>query len=194
MLDLISCTDGNLGSVRRCLKRLGIPWREVARAREMTGSPILLPGVGSFGAVARSLRAFGMSKAITEACRAGTPALCICSGMQVLFEFSPESPGVRGLGLLRGSVRRFRARKVPQIGWNRILPAQGGLEGGYAYFVNSYYCLPDDGDVVTYMSAYAGTEFCAGLRSGSLTALQFHPEKSGRLGHELVRGWYESAL
>jgi imidazole glycerol phosphate synthase glutamine amidotransferase subunit len=194
MVDLISCAGGNLGSVRLCLDRLGIRWRTVEAPRDLSGSPLLLPGVGSFGAVSSSLRATGLLEALRRACSAGTPALCICSGMQVLFPASPESPGASGLGLVGGEVRRFDARKVPQVGWNRISPVAADLPGGYAYFVNSYYCLPDRKDLWVYRSDYAGTEFCAGLRTGGLTALQFHPEKSGELGHRLVEGWYRNAV
>ena len=94
-----------------------------------------------------------------------------------------------GLGLLEGEVVRFRKGKIPQIGWNRVEPAPGtGFEAGYAYFVNSYVAKPGDPSVELFRSDYHGS-FCAAVRSGNITAYQFHPEKSGTFGHELIRRW-----
>ncbi|MCU0723999.1 MAG: imidazole glycerol phosphate synthase subunit HisH, partial [Planctomycetes bacterium] len=115
------------------------------------------------------------------------PFLGICVGMQVLFERSEESPGVEGLSVLPGEVVRFREGKVPQVGWNRVEPRQGGgLPAGFVYFVNSYAPRPARPKDVLYEADYHGP-FCAAVRRGNVAAFQFHPEKSGEFGHRLLR-------
>ena len=120
------------------------------------------------------------------------PVLCICVGLQALFEGSDETPEVGGLGLLRGRVRRFTAAKVPQIGWNRVEPSGGGAGGviadDYYYFVNSYFAEPEDVSVVAGRTEHGGRFASAGAW-GSVTATQFHPEKSGEAGLGLLRRW-----
>jgi glutamine amidotransferase len=112
--------------------------------------------------------------------------------LQVLFERSEESRTEPGFGFLAGEVLRFRAGKVPQIGWNRVEPATGsGWEAGYAYFVNSYAARPSDPSVTLYEADYHGP-FCAAVRRDNLTAFQFHPEKSGAFGHALLRRWVDA--
>ena len=109
-----------------------------------------------------------------------------------LFEKSEESPDTPGLGVIEGEVVRFRKGKVPQIGWNRIEPQSGsGCEPGYVYFVNSYYPKPENAEVVLYSADYNGP-FCAAVRTDAITAFQFHPEKSGTFGHDLIRRWLDA--
>jgi imidazole glycerol phosphate synthase glutamine amidotransferase subunit len=194
MIDLVDYGGGNTGSVRRCLGRLGLAHRVLDNpgALAASGNPILFPGVGSFGAVMEGLRQRELDGPLAEALRAGRPYFGICVGLQALFDESEEAPGVGGLGVLPGRVRRFRSGKVPQIGWNRVEPAEGsGLDQGYAYFVNSYVAEPADPRVTSYRSDYFGP-FCAGVRAEGITAYQFHPEKSGRFGHDLVRRWADA--
>jgi glutamine amidotransferase len=118
----------------------------------------------------------------------GTPYLGICVGMQILFESSEESPESPGLSLIPGKVLKFRANKVPQIGWNHIEAEQPGWESGFVYFVNSYYPAPDESSAVLYRAQY-GIPFCAAVQHKNITAFQFHPEKSGSFGVRLLEQW-----
>ena len=196
MVELITCTGGNLGSLERCLSRLGIEYRPVSRGGSLSGDvPVILPGVGSFGAAMASLIDSGLPAVLSRSVSHGTRLLGICIGMQVLFDSSDEAPGTRGLGLIPGPVRRFQRGKVPQTGWNRLLPQSAGWPSGYAYFVNSYHCDPEGsaGTEVLYESDYHG-RFCAAVRRGSVTGFQFHPEKSAGFGHGLLERWVRDAL
>jgi glutamine amidotransferase len=184
---------GNLGSVVRACRRCGADVVLAARPAELAGSDrLVFPGVGAFGDVLSGLRVRGFEQTLREAVRDGRPVLCICVGLQALFEGSEETPAVPGLGLLRGRVRRLVAPKVPQIGWNRVEPANGGAGGAIAdehyYFVNSYVAVPDDPSVVAGWTDYHG-RFASAVAFGSLTATQFHPEKSGTAGLALLQRW-----
>lgn len=189
-VDLVDFGGGNLGSLRRCLHRLDVPFREGPPGGDR---PVLLPGVGAFGAVMRGLRREGLDRRLIELVQGGTPLLGICVGLQVLFEGSEESPEEPGLGLLAGRVLRFHTAKVPQIGWNLVEPGPAGESWptGHVYFVNSYYARPEAPEVVLYESHY-GDPFCAAVRKGSLAAFQFHPEKSGDFGQALLRKWIDA--
>lgn len=192
-VDLVDVGGGNTGSVRRCLQRLDIAYRDVDADKQPDGSrPLILPGVGAFGAVMNSLRTAGIDQVVTKLVKSGTPYLGICVGMQILFDDSEESPGVPGLGLVSGRVLKFRSNKVPQIGWNHIQPEQDdGWSPGFVYFVNSYYPQPVRQDVVLYRADY-GVPFCAALHHENVTAFQFHPEKSGAFGGQLLERWVNS--
>lgn len=196
MIEVIDYGGGNLGSVLRCLKRLDIPYRlvEGGDSQPSGKAPLLLPGVGSFGAVMRSLQERRLIEPIQSLVSDGTPYLGICLGLQILFESSEESPDVPGLSLLKGTVRRYRTNpeplKIPQIGWNKIEMPPSNKETvfpkeGFVYFVNSYYADPADPAVTLYTANYAGP-FCAAVRQGAMLAFQFHPEKSGAFGHQLL--------
>jgi glutamine amidotransferase len=191
-VDLVDIGGGNTGSISRCLERLGIPFRNVGAGKPPDGSrPLILPGVGAFGAVMDYLSEAGLDETIRSLARAGTPCLGICVGMQILFDTSTESPGVKGLGLLKGGVVRFDAPKVPQIGWNYITSPHSAWAPGYVYFVNSYYAQPAVDDHVLYRSNYAGA-FCAAVQHDNITGFQFHPEKSSTFGHSLIERWVNS--
>jgi len=190
-IDLVDIGGGNIGSVRRCLQRLEVPFRNVAVENPPDGSrPLVVPGVGAFGAVMNHLRTIQFDQIICQLVRAGTPYLGICIGMQILFDSSDESPGVPGLSLVQGKVVRFNAPKVPQIGWNLISSKDPAWEPGYVYFVNSYYPQPVDDAVMLYQSDY-GAPFCAAIKCDNITAFQFHPEKSGQFGQQLLERWLQ---
>jgi imidazole glycerol phosphate synthase glutamine amidotransferase subunit len=194
MIDLIDYGGGNTGSIRRCLGRIGLEFRSVGKGGELARSdgPIVLPGVGSFGAVIQGLKDRGFEDTLKDAIKSGRPFLGICVGLQVLFEVSQEAPGVPGLGILEGSVERFRRGKIPQIGWNLVTSTRdAGPEDGYAYFVNSYVAVPGDPSVTLYEADYHGP-FCAAVHRDAVTAYQFHPEKSGTFGHGLLRRWADA--
>lgn len=206
MIDLVDIGVGNIGSVSRCLDRLGIAYQKVGPTHFPDGlNPIILPGVGSFGGIMKALEQNNFDRHLKQLLEEGTPYLGLCVGLQILFEESEESPGVKGLGLIPGRVVRYQAEKVPQIGWNAIEPQVTALEKtnsataltprtlmpwpeGYVYFVNSYYAAPTRPEDILYSSDYEGT-FCAAVQSGNLTAFQFHPEKSGVFGHYLIQSW-----
>lgn len=194
MIDIIDYGSGNMGSLSLCLERLRIPYRRVTRKDELIDSvhPMILPGVGAFSDVINRIEAQGFDEAIRIALVRGRALLGICIGMQVFFESSEEAPGVSGLGLIRGSVIRFKEGKVPHVGWNWIEPSNGSQwPAGYAYFVNSYVAQPKDAGTRLYTSDYHGP-FCAAVRAGSITGFQFHPEKSGTFGQSLVRRWFDA--
>jgi imidazole glycerol-phosphate synthase subunit HisH len=184
----------NLASVLAACARLGAR-AEIARepAEVAEAERVVLPGVGTFGATMAGLRAAGLAVAIAERARGGAPILAMCVGLQVLFEASEENPGSAGLGVLSGRVGRFpETVRVPQFGWNRIEPEPGCrfLEGGFAYFANSFRTLAAPGCKVA--RAEHGESFVAALERGPLLACQFHPELSGAFGHRLIARWLES--
>lgn len=192
-IDLVDFGGGNIGSVQRALERLGVTYRRVDGANPPSGErPVIMPGVGSFGAVMKALRKDSLAERVSDIVRGGTPYLGICVGMQVLFESSEESPGETGLGVLRGKVVRFREGKVPQIGWNELQPKRDDAPAGCVYFVNSYVAEPADNESVLYESTYY-KPFCAAVEVGNVTAFQFHPEKSGKFGSDLLARWIANA-
>lgn len=190
MFDVIDYGGGNTGSLLRCLSRLNLPYRVITSGFEIIiGNPLILPGVGNFGSVMKSLEERGFVDALRSRLSDGHPFLGICVGMQVLFDESEESPGIAGLGAIPGKVVKFRSGKIPQIGWNKV-SGSNGLEG-HVYFVNSYYPEPEDSGDILLSAEYHG-EFCAAVQSGNVTAYQFHPEKSGPFGAELIRRWADA--
>jgi glutamine amidotransferase len=183
---------GNLHSIRKALQRAGAAPRLAADARAVLGArAIVLPGVGAFGDAAAKLAPY--HEALFDALDRGKPLLGVCLGMQLLFEESEESPGAKGLGYLRGAVRRLRAEKLPQIGWNEIAPAEGdplfrGLpEGSHVYYVNSY--APEPRESVTVATSTYGSTFTAAVRKHQAWGVQFHPEKSGAAGLAMIRNF-----
>lgn len=188
---------GNLGNVVRALQRLGAEVRLRERPEDLEwAEKIVLPGVGAFGDGMAGLQARGWIEPLMAAVAAGKPLLGICLGMQLLFEESEEMGRHRGLGLLRGRVRRFppEAGKVPQIGWNRLEHAgahpllRGVPNGAYAYFVHGYYCEPEDPADVIATTVY-GIRYASMVARGPIMGVQFHPEKSHRAGEQILRNF-----
>lgn len=188
---------GNLRSVANTLESVKEPFRIASDAQGLkTASRIILPGVGHYGQLLRSLDRLGVREALCDRISAGVPFLGICLGLQALFESSEEAPE-RGLGIYPGRVVRFPANaRVPQMGWN-CLAAQGAprlLRGTgarpYVYFANSFYVpVPVAGPRAAATCEYAGQAFCAALECGSVFGVQFHPEKSGPLGQRIVQNF-----
>jgi len=199
----VAVIDYGIGNLRSAQKAL-----EAAGADALlTGDPLLiesadavvLPGVGRFGAAMERLEAHGFTGMLRDAASAGTPVLGICLGLQLLFDESEESPGVHGLGLIPGGVRRLRTDlKVPHIGWSEVdwradavfAPADGGPADRTYYFVHSYACEPADADDVL-GTAEHGAPFVAAAGRGSVAGVQFHPEKSSSAGLALLGRWLE---
>jgi glutamine amidotransferase len=189
-VDLVNIDGGNKGSVLRLLERLDVKVNEVGFDNLPTGNrPLILPGVGAFGAVMQSIEKGGLSSCVSQLVKSGTPYLGICVGMKILFDGSEETPGISGLGLVPGSVLRFVKGKVPQIGWNKLDNLQNNdYEPGYAYFVNSYYAVPTNKSDTLYSADYH-ERFCAAVQRDNITGFQFHPEKSGAFGQKLMQRW-----
>jgi imidazole glycerol phosphate synthase glutamine amidotransferase subunit len=197
---------GNLGSVMNALSRLGpgldIKARFVDEVEELDPalSPfdrIIFPGDGHFASAMNALETAGYAPGLKAWIGAGRPFLGICIGMQVLFEWSEEAPGVTGLAVVKGGVKKFPGRKVPQIGWNETAARQGsrlfnGLkDSSFFYYIHSYYCAPlDEGAVAATTDYYL--PYCSALERGSLCAVQFHPEKSGAAGLRLLQNWAQN--
>lgn len=198
MIGIIDYRAGNARSVQYALARLGIEARLVATPDELDAlERIVLPGVGSAQATMDFLHDSGCGPALTRrVLGAGAPFLGICVGLQVLFDHSEEG-NVKCLGWLPGAVERFPsgALRVPQIGWNEVSvrTSDKRFEGydepkRHFYFVNSYFATPADAAVVAATANY-GEDFAAAVVSGNIMATQFHIEKSGPDGLELLRRW-----
>ena len=198
MIALIDYEAGNIKSVENALKFLG---RETVLTRDRDqiwkADKVILPGVGAFGDAMERIRDYDLEDVIHSVTDRGTPFLGICLGLQLLFEESEESPGAKGLGILPGKVSRIpegEGRKVPQIGWNDLsYPKKGRLfedvpEGSYVYFVHSYYLHADDRDIVTARTQY-GVAIDASVEKDNVFACQFHPEKSERVGMQILRNF-----
>ena len=203
MLAVIDYGAGNLRSVVHALNYLGVEsMRIVKSATELRGADkIILPGVGAFGAGMRQLEAQNLIQPIKDAVRSGVPYLGICLGMQFLFEYSDEMGIFEGLGLLPGHVTRFPERdslKVPHMGWNQLMPTRTSPllnkinVDSYAYFVHSYYCVPQNAEDVLINVCY-GDDFCAGVQRENIYGVQFHPEKSQKTGLQLLTNFLELA-
>jgi imidazole glycerol-phosphate synthase subunit HisH len=195
-VDLVDVAGGNLGSVKRCLDRLQVPYNLVNPKNKPEGSrPIILPGVGNFGAVMQNLQKDGFDQLVKSLVEGGTPYLGICVGMQILFDWGEESNSA-GLGLLPGKVVKFTRGKIPQIGWNKIECPEAAQSksnpwpNGYVYFVNSYVAQPEKSSDTLYSADYFGS-FCAAVKRDNICGFQFHPEKSGPFGQSLLVRWIE---
>ena len=210
MITVIDYGAGNLRSVENTLKFLNVPHGVTSSAEDVShASAILLPGVGHFGQMVRSLEQMRMMSVLRERIQAGVPYLGICLGMHALFEGSDEAPECGGLGIFPGMVRRFPEKmpqglKVPHMGWNQIRLASGSrlfgnmVPGPLVYFAHSYYLpremaadQPAAGKPLAAAVADYGGEFVAAIESRNVFGTQFHPEKSGNLGLQVVANFVE---
>ena len=193
---------GNLLSVSKALEASGAQVKIVTSPAEASdASGLVLPGVGNFGEAMVHLNESGWIPCIRKWIAEDKPFLGICLGMQMLLESSEEAPGVPGIGIFKGSVKRFPAgiEKVPHMDWNsvRITPGNKFLSGlpedPYFYFVHSYYASPEDPSVVAAVSDYI-LDFAAALSRGNLIATQFHPEKSQNNGLHILHKFIETTI
>ncbi|MDY3920252.1 MAG: imidazole glycerol phosphate synthase subunit HisH [Candidatus Limivivens sp.] len=200
MIAIIDYDAGNLKSVEKALMRLGES-PVVTRDREtlLQADKVILPGVGAFGDAMKNLESFGLVDVIREVTDRGTPFLGICLGLQLLFEESEESPGVPGLGILKGKILRIPdapGLKIPHMGWNSLkLTGNGRLFQGlpaepYVYFVHSYYLKAAEEEIVK-ASAWYSTAIHASVEKGNVFACQFHPEKSSDVGLRILKNFAE---
>lgn len=196
---------GNLFSVRNACHAAGLDAFVTVNPRAVeTADAVILPGVGAFEDAMVALGSLGMVDALRRVASSGRPLLGICLGMQLLMERSTEFGAHAGIGLIKGDVVRFEAPlqghrelKVPQVGWNRVVEPRPGAWSGtpleavqagvFQYFVHSYYVRPTSADVVLARTSYGDVEFCSAVRSGSIIAFQFHPERSGAHGMRILQ-------
>ncbi len=185
---------GNLHSIAKGIERAGAGVEVVSDpAKLLVSESIVFPGVGAFGAAMEVLRPQlpGLRRRIAE----GTPTLGVCLGMQILFERSEESPG-EGVAVLKGEVKRLKAERIPQMGWNDVRPEDDPLFDGVSkdaqfYFANSYICRPEE-DITVAKTEY-GESFPSAVRKGALCGVQFHPEKSGPPGLRVLANFLRMA-
>ena len=199
MIAIIDYGMGNLFSVEKAFAKLGAEVVVTSDPEIILGADkVVLPGVGAFGDCMKNLTEYGMIDVIHTVARRGTPFMGICLGMQVLFEGSEEDPGVKGLGIFPGMVRKIVAPelKIPQMGWNSLefaapsplfvnMPAEP-----YVYFVHSYHVVPEDSGIITAVVDYGGP-VTAAVGRGNVQAVQFHPEKSSTLGLAMLANFKE---
>lgn len=195
MIAIVDYKMGNLASVKKALAALhydAVISSDPQIIADADG--VILPGVGAFAPAMANLKEAGLDDAVKKAVDSGKPFLGICLGMQLLFDGSEEGASrgdfIEGLGIIPGKVLKFpapettdRGLKVPQMGWNDLKDVKGSLlcEGDYVYFVHSFYCAPDDGNVVAARAEY-GIRYCCAVEKDNIFATQFHPEKSGEVG------------
>lgn len=197
MVAIIDYGAGNLQSVKKALDYIGAESIITSDAKIIkSSSHVILPGVGSFEDAVNSINSSGLREVIIKSAKE-KHFLGICLGLQLLFERSEESPNAEGLGILKGEVVKIpsdKGLKVPHIGWNSIdvLNDEGIFkdipQSSYFYFVHSYYIKCDDKDVVSAMTRYGLPIECA-VKKGNLSAVQFHPEKSGEVGLQLLKNF-----
>ena len=200
MIAIIDYDAGNMKSVEKALDFLGAEYIVSRNEEELRkADKLILPGVGAFGDAMSKLDSYGLSAVIKELVGAGKPILGICLGLQLMFEESEETPGIRGLSLLKGKIVRFDdsfGLKIPQIGWNSLeFPKTSKLfagveEGSYVYFVHSYYLKAEDEGIVAATCEY-GNHVHAAVESGNIYACQFHPEKSSDVGLRILKNYIE---
>lgn len=203
MIGIIDYGMGNLGSVSNAFRFLNLDAKIITRKDEMDDCrAVLLPGVGAFGDCMSHLVEHDFVDAIHAWIESGKPMMGICLGLQALFDSSEETPGVAGLGVFAGTVKRFdlsNELKVPQIGWNRIeetlpnCPMFDGIDSGsFFYLVHSYFVCPEDSAIVAGTTDY-GIEYCSCIWQDNVFATQFHPEKSQRAGLRMLRNFHSWA-
>lgn len=193
MIAIIDYGAGNLHSVKNALDYLGAQSEITGDAEKiLSADHVILPGVGSFGDAMACLNKSNLTEVVKKAADGNRPFLGICLGLHLLFNESEESPGVKGLGIFDGTVKKIPdcGLKIPHMGWNnietsmhsRVLPQNKP----FVYFVHSYYIDPADTSIISSYTEY-GSRFAVSIEKGNVFAMQFHPEKSGEAGLEILK-------
>ena len=200
MIAIIDYDAGNIRSVEKAMAKLGQEvWITRDRERIMNADKVILPGVGSFGDAMAHLREYNLVEVIKDVVAEKKPFLGICLGLQLLYESSEETPGVEGLGILKGKILKIpeqKALKIPHMGWNSLhLQNDGRLFRGieqnpYVYFVHSYYLKAGEEETVKATTEYS-VNIHASVEKDNVFACQFHPEKSGDLGLQILKNFAE---
>jgi glutamine amidotransferase len=202
MITIVDYGMGNLGSIRNMLNRIGIASEITSDIETIRQSQkLILPGVGAFDQAMNSIRALNLEQVLTDKATIDkTPLLGICLGMQILLEKSEEGNNTKGLGLIKGEVKKFQFTKdqldlkVPHMGWNAVkVEKEHPLFNNFSqdirfYFVHAYYALPADSADVICTTTY-GSPFCSVTGNGNITGVQFHPEKSHAFGMNLLKNF-----
>jgi imidazole glycerol-phosphate synthase subunit HisH len=203
MITIIDYGSGNLKSIRNGFQRIGAEVKISQDLNEMEeAEALILPGVGAFGKAMENLSKY--KGTIYNHIQDGKAFLGVCLGLQVLFSQSQESPGVKGLNIFKGNVTRFpeslkeEGKKIPHMGWNdlqikRKCPVLNGVGNDYMYFVHSYYVQPDNEDIIVATVDY-GVKVPAVVSKDNVIATQFHPEKSGEIGLNILRNFVKNVL
>lgn len=200
MIAIIDYDAGNIKSVEKALNKLGQK-TIITRDAEtiLNADKVILPGVGAFGDAMANLKKYHLDQVIYQVVEKGIPFLGICLGLQLLFEKSDESKGVKGLGILEGEVCKIpecEGLKIPHMGWNSLsLQNKGRLfqglqDNSYVYFVHSYYLKAKDENIVKATTEYS-TRIHASVEKGNVFACQFHPEKSSDVGLQILKNFVE---
>ena len=200
MVAIIDYDAGNIKSVEKALLYLG---EEVIITRDreqiLNSDKVILPGVGAFGDAMEKLRSYGLDKVIYEVVERKIPFLGICLGLQLLFEKSDETPGVKGLGILPGEILRIPDKegiKIPHMGWNSVKIKENARifkdvpQDSYVYFVHSYYLKAGREEDVAATTEYS-TLIHAAVEHDNVFACQFHPEKSSEIGLKILKNFVE---
>jgi len=199
---IIDYRMSNLHSVEAACRKVGLSSVITADAGKiLDAKAAILPGVGAFGEAMTQLKESGLDKSITRFVKTGRPFIGICLGLQLLFERSEEFGSHQGLGLIKGSVKKFHFNNsgdtkypVPQVGWNRVEQNASSWQdsllcnnrsGDFMYFVHSFYVQPDEESVVLSSTTYGDQQYCSSIQQNNIFATQFHPEKSGAVGMKI---------
>ena len=189
---IVDYGGGNLKSVQRAIEHCGVEATissdPIVIAQAHT---LVLPGQGAIRDAVQNLQTLGLDALIKIHIENKKPFLGICLGMQLLFDFSEEDGGQPGLGIFRGQVKKFAipGLKVPHMGWNKLQGAD--FPDPYVYFAHSYYVETPVKDIIWTTTSY-GVEFVSAVRSGSLLGIQFHPEKSGDVGLNILKDFFRA--
>ena len=200
MIAIIDYDAGNLKSVEKALIKVGAEPVVTRDAKVIEqADKVILPGVGAFGEAMEKLKSFDLIEPIYKVVEQGKPFLGICLGLQLLFEYSEEKEGCKGLCLLKGGIKRIPdapGLKVPHMGWNSLKVADNAKlfrnlpEDPYVYFVHSYYLQAEEPDIVAATTEY-GVTIHASVEKDNVFACQFHPEKSGEVGLAILKNFVE---
>ena len=198
MIAIIDYDAGNLKSVEKALQYLGEDCKITRDAKEiLEADKVILPGVGAFADAMEKLNHYGLIEIIQKVVDKKTPFLGICLGLQLMFESSEEGPGVKGLGLLSGRIVKFPDKegyKIPHMGWNSIEIKEGAKlfkgiqQKSYVYFVHSFYLKAENEEDVAATTEYI-THVHASVERDNIFACQFHPEKSGDVGLQILKNF-----
>jgi glutamine amidotransferase len=200
MISIIDYGMGNLRSVSKALEYLGASYKLCSTGKDLArATQVILPGVGAFGDAMKELRARGFTGPISDLILRKTKLMGVCLGLQLFFEKSEEAPGVKGLGIFKGSVRKFRSKdvKIPHMGWNdlKVLKKhpllEGVASGEYFYFVHSYYGKPTAKGLTLASCRYGREDFAAVIGNEDVFATQFHPEKSQDAGLRILKNFID---